>query len=209
MTELDALVRRAKQTRQGFGDLRLMAETIFAAETPAASYRISKDLFATDAYQARCVGVFILGMHAARRAPALRLLRVKVSRDPTWQVQEILAMAFDRCCRDCGYESALPLIDDWLADGNPNIRRAASEGLRIWTARPYFKDHPAAAIERLSALKADDSDTVRRSAGNALRDISRKHKDLVAGALATWDITDSHIRETHKLASKFLIKGLP
>jgi 3-methyladenine DNA glycosylase AlkC len=143
-------------------------------------------------------------MHAAQRAPALRLLRVKVSHDPAWQVQEILAMAFDRYCHDCGYEAALPLIDDWLADRNPNSRRAVSEGLRIWTARPYFKDHPAEAIERLSALKADDSDYVRRSAGNALRDISRKHKDLVAGTLADWDLSDTRIRQTHQLASKFL-----
>ena len=58
------------------------------------------------------------------------------------------------------------------------------------------------------ALKADDSDYVRRSAGNALHDIDRKHKDLVAGALVSWDITDTYIRETHKLASTFLIRGL-
>ena len=46
---------------------------------------------------------------------------------------------------------ALPIIDEWLENDNPNTRRAVTEGLRIWTSRPYFKDNPNEAIRRIVA----------------------------------------------------------
>ena len=45
-------------------------------------------------------------------------------------------MAFDLHCKAIGYETTLPLIQDWLSDSRANVRRAASEGLRVWTSRP-------------------------------------------------------------------------
>ena len=56
------------------------------------------------------------------------------------------------------------------------MRRAVTEGLRIWTGRPYFHNHPEVAIQLLSQLRNDESEYVRKSVGNALRDISKKHK---------------------------------
>ena len=91
-----------------------------------------------------------------------------------------------------------------MGDSNPNTRRAVSEGLRIWTTRDYFRDHPEIAIELLSQLKADESEYVRKSAGNALRDISRKHEDLIRAELHGWDVSDKHTGQTHQLAGKFL-----
>jgi hypothetical protein len=46
---------------------------------------------------------------------------------------------------------ALPIIDEWLENDNPNTRRAVTEGLRILTSRPYFKDNPNEAIRRIVA----------------------------------------------------------
>ena len=89
-------------------------------------------------------------------------------------------------------------------NSSPNVRRAATEGLRIWTGRPYFIDHPQVAIQLLSQLRNDESEYVRKSVGNALRDISRKHKELVKIELQGWDISDKRIKQTHKLAGKFL-----
>ena len=83
-------------------------------------------------------------------------------------------------------------------------RKSVSEGLRIWTARPYFSDHPAAAIALLSQHHADASVYLRKSVGNALRDISRKHPDLVRAELAHWDRSDKRVLVTYKLAAKFL-----
>ena len=80
----------------------------------------------------------------------------------------------------------MPLITDWLSDANPNVRRAASEGLRVWTSRPYFKDHPSVAIRLLSDRKTDSSEYVRKSIGNALKDISKKHPELVFDEIHKW-----------------------
>lgn len=165
---------------------------------------MAKGLFRSPAYQARCVAVFILGRLAGRSKASLTFLRSRVSRDPDWRVQEILAKAFDQYCADLGYENALPTIRQWLGDSSPNVRRAVTEGLRIWTGRPFFSNHPQEAIRMLSGLRADPSEYVRRSVGNALRDISKKHKDRVAAELKSWDTSESRVLQTYKLASKFL-----
>jgi 3-methyladenine DNA glycosylase AlkC len=117
-----------------------------------------------------------------------------------------MAKAFDRFCADTGYEDALPIINEWLVDLNPNVRRAVTEGLRIWTGRPYFNEHPEVAIQFLSSLKKDESEYVRKSAGNALRDISKKYKNLIRNELCTWDIENKQTKQTYKLANKFLQK---
>jgi 3-methyladenine DNA glycosylase AlkC len=150
------------------------------------------------------LATYLFGRLAARSKPSLTFLHGQVGRDEDWRVQEILAQAFDQYCRDAGYEKALPIIEAWLSDPNPNVRRAASEGPRIWTARPYFREHPGHAIRLLSRLRADESEYVRKSAGNALRDISRKHADLVRAELGNWDLSDSKVRQTHQLAGRFL-----
>ncbi|TME13935.1 MAG: hypothetical protein E6I80_01070 [Chloroflexi bacterium] len=63
---------------------------------------------------------------------------------------------------------------------------------------------PEVAVRLLSTLKDDESEYVRKSAGNALRDISRKHKDVVAEELKTWDTTNKKVLFTYGLANKFL-----
>ncbi len=103
-----------------------------------------------------------------------------------------------------GYERALPVIEGWLADPNQNVRRAATEGLRIWTSKPYLRDHPNLTVKLLSRLRDDESEYVRKSVGNALRDVSRKHKALIKAELLVWDTSKKGIAQTYKLASKFL-----
>jgi 3-methyladenine DNA glycosylase AlkD len=198
------LIARVKKTQHGFTDIKLAAEEILAQCSARESLKLAKELFASQVHQARMLAVFILGGQAARSDSTLKFLRTQAGRDEDWRVQEILAQAFDRYCAESGYEESLPVIRSWLSDANPNVRRAATEGLRIWTSRPYFREHPDVAIRLLGQLRADESEYVRKSTGNALRDISRKHKDLVSAELQTWDISDKNIQQVHKLAGKFL-----
>ena len=95
-------------------------------------------------------------------------------------------------------------IDEWLENDNPNTRRAVTEGLRIWTSRPYFKDHPNEAIRRIAVLKEDTSEYVRKSVGNALRDISKKFPELIRAELNNWKLDSKEINQVYKLASKFI-----
>lgn len=173
--------------------------------TPRECYEIYPELYASDNFQIQEVGVFLAGYIADEYPDALTFLHDTVSRHPSWKVQEILAMAFDNYCAKIGYENALPVIKAWFADDRANIRRAASEGLRVWTSRPYFKEHPEIAISLLASHKDDESEYVRKSAGNCLRDISKKFPDLVLRELNTWDLSSKQVKQVHKLAGKFVI----
>ena len=159
--------------------------------------------YKSNAYQVRMYGVFLLG-HLSDDDEILTFMRDEVSKDENWRVQEVLAKAFDEFCKKIGYEKALPIIDEWLENENPNTRRAVTEGLRIWTSRPYFKENPNEAIERLVNLKEDSSEYVRKSVGNALRDISKKFPELIKNELLNWNLQSKEINQVYKLASKFI-----
>ena len=59
-------------------------------------------------------------------------------------------------------------------------------------------------IQRLAALKADPSEYVRKSVGNALRDISKKFPDFIRKELETWSLDSKEIKQVYHLASKFI-----
>lgn len=159
--------------------------------------------YKSNVYQVRMYGVFLFGYLSADEK-ILIFMRDEVSKDDNWRVQEVLAKAFDEFCKKNGYENSLSIIDKWLESGNPNTRRAVTEGLRIWTSRPYFKENPKEAIRRIASLKEDMSDYVRKSVGNALRDISKKFPELIEAELNSWELASKEINQVYKLASKFI-----
>ena len=165
--------------------------------------RVAYLAYRSEAYQVRMYAAFLLG-HLSKDPNVLSFVRNEVSGDTNWRVQEVLAKAFDDFCAVRGYEEALPVIDEWLGDPRPGVRRAVTEGLRIWTSRPYFRDHPGSAIARLSRLRSDASESVRKSVGNALRDISKKHPELVAAELETWDRSSREVTQLYRLASMLI-----
>jgi 3-methyladenine DNA glycosylase AlkD len=200
-----SLIERVQQTKAGFTDIRKTTHELVETTEVLKLLEIADELFKSDIAQARMLATFIHGELAAKHLESLEFLKETASHDPDWRVQEILVQAFDCYCANRGYENALSTIKEWLSDPHHNVRRAVSEGLRIWTARPYFKHHPEVTIQLLSQLKADDSKYVRKSAGNALRDITRKYAALVRVELENWDL-HKRIAYTYKLASKFLLE---
>ena len=154
-------------------------------------------------YQVRMYGVFLFG-YLSEQDDVLTFMRDEVSKDDNWRVQEVLAKAFDEFCKQTGYEKALPTIDEWLKNNNPNTRRAVTEGLRIWTSRPYFKENPDEAIKRIAALKEDSSEYVRKSVGNSLRDISKKFPELIKAELNNWNLESKEVEQVYRLASRFI-----
>ena len=161
--------------------------------------------YGSNVYQVRMYAVFLFG-HLSDSEEILAFMRDEVSKDENWRVQEVLAKAFDEFCKKIGYEQALLTIDEWLKNGNANAKRAVTEGLRIWTNRPYFKDNPNEAIRRLASLKEDESEYLRKSVGNALKDISKKFPNLVKTELDSWDLGSKEAMQTYKFASKFIKK---
>ena len=162
--------------------------------------------YSSNVYQVRMYAVFLFG-YLSEYEDVLNFMRDEVSKDENWRVQEILAKAFDEYCKKKGFEEALQVINQWMDNKNPNTRRAVTEGLRIWTNRPYFREHPEEAIRRIAALKDDTSEYVRKSVGNALRDISKKYPRLVEIEVDSWDLGNKGIYQVYKLAIKFIKKN--
>ena len=152
-------------------------------------------------YQVRMYGVFLFG-HLSEDEEILHFMKAEVTKDENWRVQEILAKSFDTYCKKIGMEKALPTVTEWLQSPEPNARRAVTEGLRIWTSRAYFKDHPEEAIHRLAALKEDSCEYVRKSVGNALRDISKKFPDFIRKEVETWSLDSKEIKQVYRLITK-------
>lgn len=184
--------------------VKVEAEKYYKLHSVDDCFIMGCQLYNSDNFQIQEIGVLLLGYSAHHNATALSFLKDNVSQHGSWKVQEILAMAFDNHCKIIGYEVALPLIKEWLNSDYANVRRAVSEGLRIWTNRPYFKDNPQVAIKLLSAHKEDESEYVRKSIGNALKDISKKYPDLILEELNSWNLSSKEIKQVYKLARKFL-----
>jgi 3-methyladenine DNA glycosylase AlkC len=145
-----------------------------------------------------------MGIISHKNKPAYNFLKNTVCTNPSWQVQEFLAMAFDNYCKNKGYEKSLKTIEEWLNNKNENNRRAVTEGLRIWTKRPFFEDNPEEAIKILSKHKTDESEYVRKSVGNALKDISKTFPELIKKELKKWKLETKEIKQVYKLATKII-----
>lgn len=200
---VEGLEREFSAIERGFLREQRRARSDYASFDPEQARRVAFLAYRSEVYQVRMYAVFLLG-HLSQESDVLSFLRDDVSADSNWRVQEVLAKAFDDFCAVRGYEAALPIIDEWLSNPRPNVRRAVTEGLRIWTSRPYFRDHPGDAIARLSRLRSDASEYVRKSVGNALRDISKKHPELVAAELRTWSLETKKVSQVYRLASTLI-----
>lgn len=202
--KIDSILSKILPIEHGFQHILDGADEIFSTYSKEQCFGLARSLFEHEAYQARMLATTILGRLATTNEEALCFLKEQVSIDENWRVQEMLAKAFDEICKHRGYEASLPLIKEWINDTNPNVIRAVTEGLRIWTSRPYFKENPTVAIALIAKHKGHESEYLRKSVGNALRDISKKHAELIRQEVQQWDLSNSRIMSTYKLATKLL-----
>lgn len=204
MMRIDKILCDIVAIEHGFQHILDGADKILSAYSKEQCFEFALELSKYEAYQARMLAATILGRLATEDNNALRFLKERVSTDENWRVQEMLAKAFDEVCKHRGYEVSLPLIEEWLNDNNPNVVRAVMEGLRIWTSRPFFKENPAIAITLIAKHKAHKSEYLRKSVGNALKDISKKHRELIQAEVRQWDFSNPRVLFTYKLATKLL-----
>ena len=201
-----ALEQEFSSIENGFKLEESRALEDFQSHDFAYSKALAFAAYQSSVYQVRMYGVFLFGC-LSEDEEILHFMKEEVTKDENWRVQEILAKSFDTYCKKIGMEKALPTITEWLQSPEPNARRAVTEGLRIWTSRAYFKDHPEEAIHRLAALKADPSEYVRKSVGNALRDISKKFPDFIRKEIETWSLDSKEIKQVYHLVSKLIKKN--
>ena len=185
---ITSLEKEFSLIENGFKEEEKRAFADYKSNDNEHSKKIAFLAYKSNVYQVRMYGVFLFG-YLSEQDDILAFMRDEVSKDDNWRVQEVLAKAFD----------------EWLKNNNPNTRRAVTEGLRIWTSRPYFKENPNEAIRWIAALKDDSSEYVRKSVGNSLRDISKKFPELIKEELDGWDINSKDIKQVYKLASKLIV----
>ena len=188
--------------KERYGLITKEAESIIGNNSAERCWEMAMECYNHELYYIQALGVSLMGHISHKHREARIFLKDKVSVNPSWQVQEFLAMAFDNYCKNRGYEKSLKEIHEWLESKNKNCRRAVIEGLRIWTKRPYFEDNPDETIKLLSQYKTDESEYVRKSVGNALKDISKTYPELIKNELKKWKTETKEINQVYKLASK-------
>lgn len=198
---MQLILDNIKSIQHGFKHI-VEAGDILLANKQEQHLQVALKLLEDLAYQVRMLATYILGQLSPSEGEAMNVLKTKVAMDGDWRMQEMLAKAFDHYCKVRGYEQCLDTIRDWLSDNNPKVARAVVEGLRIWTSRPYFKTNPEEAISLIGRHKGSDSEYLRKSVGNALRDIAKKHEDIILQEVSAWDLSDERIMYTYKLVCK-------
>lgn len=201
---MDEILADILQIEHGFRHIYYGVEKILISYPKDKCFEIAVEFYKNEAYQVRMLATLLLANLADDNIDAYRFLKEQVGLDKNWRVQEMLAKAFDLMCKTKGYKNSLSLINEWSMSENPNLIRAVIEGLRIWTSRSFFNQNPLLAIEIISRHKTHESEYVRKSVGNALKDISRKHKELIISELDNWDISNPLIKFTYKYATKHL-----
>jgi 3-methyladenine DNA glycosylase AlkC len=181
-------------------------------DRPAAVEAVLVDLWSRcpgeSGTNVRMGAAITLGPVAVTLGGAMSFLLDVVAADADWRVQEALAKGFDWHCAETGWAAAVPTIGAWLGHGHVNVRRAASEGPRVWTKRPHFDDHPEQAISLLGRLRADREPYVRKSVANALSDVSKTHPDLALAALSEWS-TEPAAAWVVRNACRHLVRSRP
>ena len=189
--------------KERYGLTQKEAEKLFNENSLERCWQIAMECYICRLHYIQMLGVYLLGLIGSKKA--LNFLKNIVSKNPAWQIQEFMAMAFNNYCKKNGYEKSLDTINDWLNNKNENLRRAVIEGLRIWTKRPYFEDNPEKTIKLLSQYKTDESEYVRKSVGNSLKDISKAYPELIKNELREWKLYTKEIKQVYKLASKIIL----
>lgn len=198
---IQSLEEKFSEIEHGFKIEEAQAKNDFKTMDEKSLFQIAHLAYASKVYQVRMYAVFLFG-YLSKDDKVFNFMQEQVSKDENWRVQEVLAKSFDYYCSQKGYQNALEDIDNWIHHNQPNVRRAVIEGLRIWTSRAYFNANPHIAIQKIVQLKADESEYVRKSVGNALRDISKHFPDLIQCELSTWKLNNPKIIQVYKLACK-------
>jgi len=175
--------------------------TALHAERDAVAHRLATH--ASDV--ARCWAaqwVTLSGLPLPAQLEAVR----RFAADPHFGVREIAWMAV-RDAVIASLDEALALLQPWVSDADPNIRRFASELTRprgVWCAQiEALKAEPWRALPLIEPLRADGSRYVQNSVANWLNDASKTQGEWVETLCTRW-LAESDADATRYIAKRAL-----
>ncbi|MCY1194267.1 hypothetical protein D9M72_55610 [compost metagenome] len=171
------------------------------AERDAVAHRLATH--ASDV--ARCWAVQWITLSGLPLAAQLDAVR-RFAADPHFGVREFAWMAVRDSVID-SLDEALALLQPWVTDADPNVRRFASELTRprgVWCAQiETLKAEPWLALPLLEPLRADDHRYVQNSVANWLNDASKTQPEWVETLCTRW-VAESPVAETRYIAKRAL-----
>ncbi|MFX0050493.1 MAG: DNA alkylation repair protein [Candidatus Hermodarchaeota archaeon] len=134
--------------------------------------------------------------------PYLPLIK-RAANDPHFGVRESAQMAMRELLQEFP-DKILSYYEQWIDDSKENIRRCVSESLRpvLVNGKNWLRNNPQKAIQLLTKLNQDPSIYVRKSVGNNLADISKRHPILVLSTLHIWLSENNYDKRTMFIARK-------
>lgn len=131
---------------------------------------------------------------------ALRLCKKWANHDD-WRVREMSGYTIRKSLKNFK-ETTISIIDTWLISNNENTRRVVIESIRPLRDIKWLRD-PAKndlVIKLLGKVRADESEYVRKSVGNNLKDLSKYMPQKILDVAADW-LSEARIETTEDLAS--------
>ncbi|MFN2557892.1 MAG: DNA alkylation repair protein [Nitriliruptorales bacterium] len=102
-------------------------------------------------------------------------------------------------------ERGLTLLETWVYDEDPNIRRCAVEGTRprgVWTAHiQELKREPWRGLPLLEPVRSDPSRYVQRAVANWLNDASKDQPEWTREVCGRW------LQETGSAATEWIVNS--
>jgi 3-methyladenine DNA glycosylase AlkC len=124
----------------------------------------------------------------------LQALRHTGGLEGTWP-RELSATLLHNLVIQHGVATILPLVQGWIADALPAIRRLVIESFRprgVMLAHIVeLKEDPSPLRAILEPLLDDESDYVRKAVANNLNDISRDNPEVVLDWVGEWSTFDA------------------
>ena len=109
---------------------------------------------------------------------------------PGTAIQELSQVALKAMCVRHGLETVLPLVDYWITDPVPEIRRCLVEALRprgVWTGHLMeLRRDPTRLRPLLEPVLDDPSLYVRKAVANCLNDVSKDHPERLVAWAEAW-----------------------